>query len=64
MGKKNSDAPEGRKTLWGFLIVGILLVFAGSFAYPTGMPASLPQAEIIMGACLICGAVASLVIVS
>jgi hypothetical protein len=57
-----TDVTVGRNTVWGFLVIGILVLLAGIFIHTPTENVSLPKAEILSGAGLIIGAVAALVI--
>lgn len=55
-------AREGHKTVWGFFILGIIVLLAGIFIHFPTQPVSLPKAETLTGVGLIIAAIASLVI--
>lgn len=57
-----TDATEGRKTVWGFLIIGIIVLLAGIFIDAPIQSVIRSKIEILTGAALIISAVAALVI--
>ncbi len=64
MTKKSDEGPvESKAALWTFLVVGLVLILTGGFGPVSGgVWASLPKAEILTGATLAIGAIASLLI--
>jgi hypothetical protein len=59
---EKKDTMEGRKSVWGFLIMGIVVLLVGIFIHMPTEPLSLPKAEIVSGVVLIFGSIAALFI--
>ncbi len=52
----------GNRTLWTFLVIGVILFVAGMYVPIPGASASLPKAEVLTGIILVIAAAFSLVV--
>ncbi len=61
--EKNGEA-AGRKVVWGFLVMGIIILLAGVLMSPSLQSDSVRKTEVLAGTALIISSIATLVITS